>query len=234
MNNLITIGLDEIRKKYNVVPVDTEKFSEISVYGLMKFNVRQYAVEEFGNLSVMTVNMGVMQMASFVLTPYKKDAPMLSMDLMYILGKRKAYTEFFNLTSDASTPEYTEFLGTLSSLSEKYSSLEDIEMKPAWYDDLLTVSLHKNGGRKDDNRIQELFRDSVSLYINASGKLEPLSDSETAEKIKITQEYSDNLISKGGISTDVFKKELGAEKTKEFFDKVFFGTKRAEILNCLI
>ena len=30
-------------------------------------------------------------------------------------------------------------------------------------------------------------------------------------------------------NTDVFKKELGAEKTKDFFDNVFFGTERTVI-----
>ena len=37
-------------------------------------------------------------------------------------------------------------------------------------------------------------------------------------------EYTDGLIEKGGISTDVFKKDLGEEETKKFFDSVFFGT----------
>lgn len=227
MNSLLKIGLDEISKVYNLAPIDAGEFKEITIYGVMKFNVKQYDVENFGNLSVMTVNMGIMQMASFVLTPFKKDAPMLSMDFMYILGNRKTYTEYFNLTSDVSTPEYSKFLDTLSTLTEKYSFLEDIEMKPAWYDDLLTVALHKKAKRNDDDTIQELFRDSVSKYINATCKLEPLSDEKIDEKIKIIQEYADNLITKGGVSTDIFKKELGKEKTKEFFDKVFFGTKRA-------
>lgn len=227
MNSILEIGLSEISKVYTLTPIDADEFKEITIYGVMKFHVRQYGVENFGNLSVMTVNMGLMQMASFVLTPFKKDAPMLSMDFMYILGNRKTYTEYFNLTSDVSTPEYTEFLDTLSTLTEKYSFLEDIEMKPAWYDDLLTVALHKKAKHRDDNTIQELFRDSVSKYINATCKLEPLSDEKIDEKIKIIQEYADNLITKGGVSTDIFKKELGKEKTKEFFDKVFFGTKRA-------
>ena len=34
----------------------------------------------------------------------------------------------------------------------------------------------------------------------------------------------DGLIDKGGVSTDVFKKELGEAKTRDFFNKVFFGT----------
>ena len=34
------------------------------------------------------------------------------------------------------------------------------------------------------------------------------------------------LIEKGGISTNVFKKSLGDESTKVFFDNIFFGTGR--------
>lgn len=51
-----------------------------------------------------------------------------------------------------------------------------------------------------------------------------LSDEEKAAKLAITQEYCDNLVEKGGVSTDVFKKALGSETTKDFFDKVLFGT----------
>ena len=46
------------------------------------------------------------------------------------------------------------------------------------------------------------------------------------EKKNITLAYTDGLIEKGGISTDVFKAELGPEITKDFFDQVFFGTLR--------
>ena len=45
-----------------------------------------------------------------------------------------------------------------------------------------------------------------------------------AEKLEITVAYTDGLIANGGISTDVFKKELGPEETKYFFDNIFFGT----------
>jgi len=224
---LAETGLNEISKVYNLTPINTGDFKEIKIYGVMKFHVQQYDVENFGNLSVMTMNMGIMQMISFVLTPFQKDAPMLSMDFMYILGNRKTYTEYYNLTSDASTPKYTAFLRSLSMLKEKYSSLEDIKMKPAWYDDLLTISLHKKANSKEDDKIKELFCDSVRQYISASKNLELLTDDEKAEKLEITQKYTDNLITKGGISTDVFKKVLGKARTKEFFDKAFFGTKRA-------
>ena len=57
-----------------------------------------------------------------------------------------------------------------------------------------------------------------------SKQLPLLSETEKNEKLAITVEYTDGLIEKGGISTDVFKKELGDAETKKFFDTVFFGT----------
>ena len=47
---------------------------------------------------------------------------------------------------------------------------------------------------------------------------------EMSAKRKLCKEYSDGLISNGGISTDVFKEQLGEDTTRDFFDKVLFGT----------
>ena len=184
----------------------------------------QYEIKDLGNLSVMTVNMGFMQMVSYVITPYEKNMPLLSMDFMYIMGKRKAYAEFYDLVPDKTTPEYSEVMDAVKEFESKYSSLEDISTEPAWYDDLMTVAMHKAGKRADDEKIEEMFCDAISIYMDQANSLEKLTPEEQAAKLALTQEYSDNLISKGGVSTDVFKKALGEEKTKEFFDKVFFGT----------
>ena len=226
MNRTIDSGMSTLREYAEVTPVDAGEFSQIKMYGLMKFNVSQYDVSGVGNLSVMTVNMGFMQMVSYVITPYEKNMPLLSMDFMYIMGKRKAYVEFYDLVPDKSTAEYSEVLASLKEFENKYSSFEDISTDPAWYDELLTVVLHKAGKRADDDRIEEMFCDAVRCYMEKAKSAEELSPEAKAEKLAITQEYSDNLIAKGGVSTDVFKKALGEEKTKEFFDKVFFGTDR--------
>ena len=50
--------------------------------------------------------MGFMQMVSYIITPFKKDMPMLSMDFMYILGNRKAYAEFYDFTPDTTASEW--------------------------------------------------------------------------------------------------------------------------------
>jgi len=226
MNRTLDSGMKTLSEYAEVTPVDAGEFSEIKMYGLMKFKVSQYDVRDVGNLSVMTVNMGFMQMVSYVITPYDKNMPLMSMDFMYILGNRKAYVEFYDLVSDRNSDEYVDVLASIKEFEKKYSSLEDIETAPAWYDELMTVVLHKAGKRADDEKIEEMFCDAVRCYMEKANELGELSEEEKAEKLALTQEYSDNLISKGGVSTDVFKKALGEEKTKEFFDKVFFGTER--------
>jgi hypothetical protein len=53
-----------------------------------------------------------------------------------------------------------------------------------------------------------------------------LTTEERKLKWKITQDYTDGLVDNGGVSTNVFKAVMGSDATKEFFNKVFFGTIR--------
>ena len=66
--------------------------------------------------------------------------------------------------------------------------------------------------------------DSLNVYIAHAKALPFLNEAEKAEKLAVTLEYTNGLVDKGGVSTDVFKKELGVEATKKFFAQVFFGT----------
>lgn len=221
MNSTLDAGMAKISEYAEVTPADTGEYSEIKIYGIMKFDVDRYDIKNLGNLSVMKVNMGFMQMSSFIITPYEKNMPMLSMDFMYIGSNRKAYVEFYDLVKDPSTDEYQDALLKLQGYKVRYSSLVDVETTPAWYDDLLTVALHK--ASKDDKTVNDMFVDAVEKYMQAAEVLPLLSGEERAEKLAITQKYCDDLVSQGGVSTDVFKKELGEATTKDFFDKVLFG-----------
>ena len=223
MNNCVTSVLSELEQHYTVTPCDTGLYKEMRLNGIMKFHVEQYAIEELGNLSIMRVNMGVMQMATVVITPRDKNLPLLSADYMYILSNRKAYLEFYDVIKEKDS-QYNQLLSTLSSIQEKYHYLKDIQTTPAWYADLLTVTSYKSGKSNADKDLEQMLIDSLKTYLEHSKQLPLLSESERAEKLAITVEYTDGLIEKGGISTDVFKKELGDEETKKFFDSVFFGT----------
>ena len=222
MNSCIDAALNELKANYTVTPVDVGEYKEMKMYGIMKFDVEQYDIEELGNLSIMRVNMGVMQMGTFVITPRDKNLPLLSTDYMYILGNRKAYLEFYDVVKEKDD-SYLQLLASLSEVQGKYDYLENIEATPAWYAHLLTVTSYKGGSFDTDKDLQGMLIDSLQAYLAHSKQLPLLSDTEKAEKLAITVEYTDGLIEKGGISTDVFKDQLGAEETKKFFDNVFFG-----------
>jgi len=90
----------------------------------------------------------------------------------------------------------------------------------------LTVTSYKGGSFDADNDLKGMLVDSLSAYLAHAKQLPLLTEDEKAEKLTITVNYTDGLIEQGGISTDVFKKELGPEETKKFFDNIFFGTAR--------
>ena len=190
----------------------------------MNFDVEQYDIEGIGNLSIMRMNaLGLMQMSTVVITPQDKNLPLLSADYMYILKNRKAYLEFYDVVAEKDS-DYQNLLKALSDVKEKYNHLDDITVTEAWYQHLLTVTTYKAGSPESDNDIKGLLIDSLNTYISYAKELPLLTEEEKAKKLEITVQYTDGLIEKGGISTDVFKKELGEEETKKFFDNIFFGT----------
>ena len=223
MNRCIDAVLTELKKSYTVAPCELGDYKEIKIYGLMKFHVEQYNIEELGNLSIMRVNMGVMQMATVVITPKDKNMPLLSADYMYILSNRKCYLEFYDVVKEKDE-KYNQLLAALSEAQGKYEHLENVETSTAWYQHLLTVTSYKAGKPDNDKDLEGILVDSLRTYMEHSKQLPLLSKEAKDEKMAITLEYTNGLIEKGGISTDVFKKALGEEETKKFFDNVFFGT----------
>ena len=198
-------------------------YEELKIYGLMKFKVEQYDIEDLGNLSVMRVNMGFMQMATVVITPKDKNVPLLSADYMYIMGNRKAYLEFYDVVKEKDT-QYKELLNALADAKSNWEHLENITPSKAWYEHLLTVTTYKAGKADADKDLENMLVESLGIYLEKSKEFPMLTEDERQEKLAITRDYTNGLIEKGGISTDVFKKALGEDVTRDFFDKVFFGT----------
>lgn len=223
MNACVDAALEELQQNYTVTPRDVGDYKEMKIYGIMKFHVEQYDIEEIGNLSVMRVNMGFMQMATVVITPRDKNLPLLSADYMYIMGNRKCYLEFYDVVKEKDE-QYNALLAALSGAQEKYAHLENITPSEAWYKHLLTVTAYKAGKSDADKDLQGMLVDSLSTYLEQSKQFPLLDEQAKQEKVAVTLEYTDGLIEKGGISTDVFKNALGEEETRTFFNKVFFGT----------
>ena len=223
MNHCVDAAMEELRSCYTVTAVDPGEYKDLTLFGLMKFDVEQYEIEEIGNLSVMRVNMGVMQMATFVITPRDKNLPLLSTDYMYMLTNRTSYIEVYDLVAQQDEA-YTALLDELGAVISEYGDLEDADVTPAWYSSLVTKGAYKTGTAKEDQALEDMLVECLNVYLEHGKDLPNLTDAEREEKLAITMAYTDGLIEKGGISTDVFKSALGDEMTKDFFDRVFFGT----------
>lgn len=223
MNISVDTYCDTIREYYTLTEVDCGEYSNLKLYGLIKFNTKQYNVEGIGNLAIMTTNMGIMQMATIVLTPTMKDIPLISVDYVYMLGNRKAYIEFFDLvlSKDAN---YSNLIQELEDVLIQYSDLETVTSKAAWYDSLKTIELRKKGKKADDSRLNEMLEQSLKTVMLYAQTLPELDANEQNEKASLQKQYSDGLIDNGGISTDIFLKALGAEETRKFFDSFLFKT----------
>jgi hypothetical protein len=226
MNDTVDSVLVKLKENFTVTPVDVGDYKKMTIYGIMKFDVEQYHIEELGNLSIMRMNaLGLMQMSTVVITPTDKNMPLLSADYMYILSNRKAYLEFYDVVAEKDA-DYQTLLTALEDVQKNYNHLENIETTEAWYADLLTVTSYKGGKSNADADLKNMLLDSLDAYMTHAKELPLLTSDKKSEKLDITVKYTDGLIEKGGISTDVFKKELGPEETKNFFDNIFFGTSK--------
>lgn len=224
MSEMISDGLTQVRSDYDVTALDAGEFTDMRFYGLMKFHVDQYRVEELGNLSVMTADMGFMQMVSFMITPFEKNVPLCTLDFMYILNNRKSYVEFYDLGGDTASAEYLAVQEHLKEMTARWASITELPSEPHWYDEYLHVVMHKQLTVKEEDTNSALFADALGTYLAETKAAAQSSNAVRDAQIANTKAYSDGLIEKGGVSTDVFKKALGEDKTREFFDKVFFGT----------
>lgn len=235
LNECVDDTLKQISNGHHVKELQAGNYENLTIYKIMKFDVKHYDIESVGHLSIMKVNVGLMQMATIVITPVEKNLPVLSCDYMYILNNRKSYVELYDLVKEKDE-EYMKWMAEYAAVKKSYEDLKDDsgknipgeepnpEIKSYWYDSLMTVAAYKNSKPDEDHRMKGLLIDTVKTFLAQSDSLAELSAEAKTDKLKRIKEYSDRLIAEGGISTSLFKQTLGEDITRDFFDKVFFGT----------
>lgn len=226
MNNTIAAGIEELSKEYKVTEIDAGEYEKLKIYGIMKFNTKCYEVEGLGHLCVMTTNMGLMQMSSFIMSPFEKDMPEMCLDFVYMFGVRKGYVEFYNLAVDEENETYKAVLSALEKTTDEFDYMTDCKPEVKWYDEYLVSSTFRSTSSKEESEFNDLFVKPVATYARESKKMQNLSGDDVKLKKSLIKDYSDKLIDMGGVSTDIFKKALGEDKTRSFFDYAFYGTGR--------
>lgn len=231
MYDSASYGLSLLNNRYDIreVPVSA-KYSRISLNGT-RLRVRRYRIADLGSLAVITANSRMMQMVRFVITPCGVNVPLMSADLMYILGKRKFFIEFYDLVERNDTGNYRDVLKELKKLKRRFDDLPDMSPKkgndivPDWAGECCTVMLNKEFTIKNDARGMVMFTSALKTYLQAAKASVPATYEEAEAQRANTGYYVDKLLGDSDVFTAMLKKQFGEEWTKKFFNEVLFRCK---------
>ncbi|MBE6542429.1 MAG: hypothetical protein E7672_08290 [Ruminococcaceae bacterium] len=207
--------LKKISSKYPLTEIDTEGMSSLKANG-MTFTVKAYKADGLGHVSVMRANgfFGLMKMDTLIINPDKTDLPLYSYDRIFAMGNDTLIVELYDTTLSQFDDR------SLESVKNEFTFIPERDPGEHWYDSIkLSSSISKKGKRKQTKAIDELALNHFESYLSSEcGKVDDVSAKR--EKAAV---YVDGLLKNGGPSTDVFKKELGEEKTEQLFRKFLFG-----------
>ena len=208
-----------INSKYVLREIDCGEFSSMKVSG-MKFSIRAFKAEGLGHVSVMQAVgfFGLMKMDTLIINPTEIDLPLYSYDRILAMGNDTLIVELYDTVVDSFSED------AILRIKEGYGYLPQRDPGEHWYDSIkLESSLSLRGGAK---KFSDKFTQLASAHAKAyvfTPDIRAVED--RANKLEKARYYVNGLIEKGGPSTDVFKKSIGEEKTRELFESILFGTK---------
>lgn len=203
-----------LKEKYTLTPIDAGDMATLKASG-MKFSVEAYKAEGLGHVSVMRASgfFGLMKMDTLIINPTELDLPLYSYDRILAMVNDTLIVELY----DTVVGDYSD--GGLIAVKEKFAALPERDPGVHWYDSIKLPSSISKKGKKITSELDEMTLEHFAAYLSSSAA--PVTDS--VSKKDMAAVYVGGLLEKGGPSTDVFKKELGVEKTTKLFREILFG-----------
>lgn len=209
--------LSRLQQKYSLTAIEAGEFAKLKANG-MTFTVRAFHAEGLGHVSVMRAKgfFGLMKMDTLIINPTEIDLPLYSYDRIFAMGNDTLIVELYDTLVgpfDASS---------LADAKNAFSDLSERDPGVHWYDSIkLPESISKKGKKTHTPRMDQLTLAHFDAYL--AGPAATVAD-RAAKQAKASY-YVNGLLSRGGPSTDVFKKALGEETTAKLFETILFGTK---------
>ncbi len=206
--------LDLIKEKYSLSPLNAGDMATLKASG-MKFSVEAYKAEGLGHVSVMRAKgfFGLMKMDTLIINPTEIDLPLYSYDRILAMGNDTLIVELY----DTVVGEYSD--ANLSKVKERFASLPERDPGEHWYDSIKLASSISKKGKKITQELDQLTIEHFRAYLESS----TATVTDGKSKKDMAAVYVNGLLEKGGPSTDVFKKELGVDKTTKLFREILFG-----------
>jgi len=192
---------------------------------LLKFVIKSQQDERFKRVNILDATIALfMKMYTLLILPnYNYNLPMLSVDIIFIGGKRIFVIEIIDPAhiKDENLETHYE---KMRAWKQKVEGLEKMEVGMQWAEDVVTdFSIHRRAERTDDKLLFEVYKNYLDIYIDMAKNSQPLSPG-LSEKVQQGMEwYVNTLLEKGGPAVNLFKTILGPEKQKEYVRTVMFG-----------
>lgn len=206
--------LDILKTRFTLTPIDAGDMATLKASG-MTFKVEAYVAEGLGHVSVMRAKgfFGLMKMDTLIINPTELDLPLYSYDRILAMGNDTLIVELY----DTLVGNYSE--NGMKAVKEEFASLPERDPGEHWYDSIKLPSSISKKGKKITSELDKMTLEHFKAYLSSSDI--PVEDTESKkEKAAV---YVNGLLEKGGPSTDVFKKQLGIEKTTKLFREILFG-----------
>lgn len=206
--------LDILKTRFTLTPIDAGDMATLKASG-MTFKVEAYVAEGLGHVSVMRAKgfFGLMKMDTLIINPTELDLPLYSYDRILAMGNDTLIVELY----DTLVGNYSE--NGMKAVKEEFASLPERDLGEHWYDSIKLPSSISKKGKKITSELDKMTLEHFKSYLSSSDI--PVEDTESKkEKAAV---YVNGLLEKGGPSTDVFKKQLGIEKTTKLFREILFG-----------
>jgi hypothetical protein len=192
---------------------------------LLRFAIEAWQSDKFKRINNLDASLMIfMKMYTLLILPnYNYNLPMLSVDIIFMGGKRVFVIELIDpagIRDDNLEAGYAK----MRSLKPAEGTLEKMEVSMEWAEDAVRdVSIHSRADRARDDLLFDIYTSYLNTYLDMARSAQPLSTEESG-KVKAGMEwYVDTLIAKGGPAVNVFKTILGPEKQKEYVRTVMFG-----------
>jgi hypothetical protein len=206
-----------------------EEFQEIHPWKALKlFKVVVTGHDEGGSYKRVTsldATIGLfMKMYTLLILPdYSYNLPMLSVDIIFIGGRRVFVIEVIDPARIEDENLATHFERMRAWMPE-VEKLEQMTVEMDWAKDIVhDFSIHVRADRTNDELLFEIYQSYLQTYITMTEWAKPLSPGLSNRVQQGMEGYVDSLLARGGPAVNVFKTLLGPKKQQEYVRSVMFG-----------
>lgn len=204
---------------YKLKPLDIGEDARLSKSGMV-FDTETYEVEGIGHLCIMSMKamVGLMKMETVILSSTEKDVPLLNLDWVSVFGRETQIVEIYDTQL---SPYLQEKLNVFAEIKKRDADIKDYEPGGSHsYDAMKYPESYQKTGRGVSERLSAAARDYISIF---EAQLYNAEACDKEAKIAKVREFTDTLISDGGIAVNQMVKLFGHETAERMIRRHMYG-----------